>query len=80
MNQSSKIKHQFHSYKHTSLGTIVRRSCNIGLPDAEDSNWLAAEEESLGVLELDVTVLPGAVHGVILEHVGLHITGYTIKT
>jgi hypothetical protein len=74
-NESQRFKHQFHSYRQTSLGsTVLRRSCNIGLPDAEDSNCLLAEEESLVVLELDVAVLPVAVHGVVLEHVGLHIT------
>jgi len=46
-----------------------------GVPDAKDGDRLLTEEKGLGVLEGDVTVLPVAVHGVILEHVGLRKMG-----
>jgi len=41
---------------------------------------LLTEEKGLGVLDADVTVLPVAVHGVVLEHVGLHRTGVAQKS
>jgi hypothetical protein len=49
-------------------------------PSVAIEESLVAKEESLVVLELDVVVLPVAMHGVVLEHVGLRITEYTIKS
>lgn len=43
-------------------------------PAAEHRNLFRAKDEGLGVLDLDLMMLPLAVDGVILEHVCLHAT------
>ena len=49
----------------------ISRRGERGVPDAKDGDRLLTEEKGLGVLMGDVNVLPVAVQGVILEHVGL---------
>ena len=49
----------------------ISRREDRGVPDVKDGDRLLTEEKGLGVLMGDVTVLPVAVQGVILEHVGL---------
>lgn len=43
-------------------------------PAAEHRNFFRAKDEGLGVLDLDLMMLPLAVDGVILEHVCLNAT------
>jgi hypothetical protein len=49
----------------------VIKEKNGDKPAAKDSNLLLTEKKGLGVLDLDIMVLPLSVDGVILEHVCL---------
>ena len=49
-------------------------------PAAKDGYLLLAEEKGLGVLDLNIMVLPLSVNSVILEHVGLQVTGTKFST
>ncbi|XP_050160461.1 uncharacterized protein LOC126634022 [Malus sylvestris] len=46
----------------------------LWVPDSENSNRLLTEEEGLGVPDLELMVLPCAMHCVVLEHIG-HVVG-----
>ena len=50
---------------------------NGNKPAAKHSNLLLTKEKGLGVLDLDLMVLPLSVYTVILEHVGLQKQNHT---
>ena len=49
----------------------INMEWNGNKPAAKHSNLLLTKEKGLGVLNLELMVLPLSVHSVILEHVGL---------
>jgi hypothetical protein len=55
----------------------VIKEKNGDKPAAKDSNLLLTEKKGLGVLDLDIMVLPLSVDGVILEHVCLQAKNQT---
>jgi len=59
---------------HDIVSTSLTARDLLRVPDAEDSDRLLTEEKGLGVLDADATMLAVAVHGVVLEHVGLGST------
>jgi hypothetical protein len=55
----------------------VTKEKNGNKPAAKDSNLLLTKKKGLGILDLDIMVLPLSVDSVILEHVCLQATKST---
>lgn len=70
---SNLLAHTILNCQSNMMGSHIS-SIDKRVPDPENSDGLLAEEKGLGVLDLELMVLPWAVNGVILEHVGLKTT------
>lgn len=50
---------------------LINKTKGASLPNTKDSDWLLAKEKRLGVLDLEIVVLPWTMNAVVLEHIGL---------
>lgn len=55
--------------------TLSKKYMLKNLPETENSDRLLTKEKGFLILNLELVVLPLAVHTVILEHIGLQQTG-----